>query len=141
MTVYCTPQFKKEYDKLTRKKSYQYIGKEIIDIYLDKKIEDCLSGTRLNGHSKNPFIKKRLDGSGGSRLYLVLIIAADSAYLAFIHPKSGSVGYDNISNEKKAEILDSVYKCIESDELLEVTCCENRENLIFKEPKREIATV
>ncbi|RZK47837.1 MAG: hypothetical protein EOO99_12140 [Pedobacter sp.] len=131
MNVFCTPEFKKEYEKLSKNKSYQYLGKEIIKAYFDKKMDDCLSGVRLNGHSPNPFINKRLEGSGGSRLYILLVIAKDNAYLTFVHPKSGSAGYENISDDKKAELLDNVYNCITADDLYQVTCCEKKETLIF----------
>lgn len=138
MKLYCTPEFRKEYEKLIKNKSYRGMGKEIISIYFDKDIKDCLHGTRLNGTSPNPFIKKRIQGSGGSRLYLILILKKDSAYLAFIHPKTGSAGSDNITEDKQAELINTVYNCIENNDLFEVTCCKNKENLIFETPKKEV---
>ena len=87
MKVFSTPEFKSEFEKLIRKNAYKYLSEEIISCYLgDKLIEDCLEGTKLNGHSPNPFIKKRLGGSGGSRLYLFAVITADAIYFSFIHP-------------------------------------------------------
>ena len=131
MNVFCTPEFKLEYEKLSKNNSYKNLGRQIIEAYLGKDINSCLSGTRLNGHSPNPFIKKRLDGSGGGRLYVLLVIKDDNAYFTFVHPKTGSAGYENISDNKKAELLETVYECIQEDGLFKVSCCEKRENLIF----------
>ncbi len=94
MKVFSTPEFKSEFEKLIKKNSYKYIPQEIISCYFNKKeTQDCLEGTKLNGHSPNPFIKKRLGGSGGSRLYLMIIITSESLYLSFIHPKSATLGF------------------------------------------------
>lgn len=57
MIIFSTPEFKTEFEKLIKKNSYKYLSKSIIECYFDKTIEECLSGTKLNGHSKNPFIK------------------------------------------------------------------------------------
>lgn len=141
MKIFCTPEFKKEYEKLIKNKSYTFLGKEIITNYIGKEIHECLTGRRLNGHSPNPFIKKRLDGSGGSRLYVIFVVKNDAAYLSFIHPKSGSAGYENISDDKKAELIDNVYECIQSNDLFEISCCEKRENLIFNSQKKELKVV
>lgn len=131
MTVFCTPEFKIEYEKLTKSKSYRNLGKNIIETFLDKNISDCMSGTRLNGHAINPFIKKRIEGSGGYRIYLLLIIKNDSLYLTFLHPKTGSAGYDNISDDKKSKLLENTYECIYNNKLFKISCCENRITLIF----------
>lgn len=131
MKVFSTPEFKSEFEKLIRKNSYKYLSDEIISSYFDKKIEDCMDGTKLNGHSPNPFIKKRLGGSGGARLYLVAVIRDDSIYLSFIHPKSGALGYENITNTKRTQLLNDVVQCIKNNDLYEVTCCEKKQNLIF----------
>ncbi len=131
MKIFSTPEFKNEFEKLIKKNSYKYLSDEIISCYFDKNISDCLDGTKLNGHSPNPFIKKRLGGSGGARLYLVAVITKDSIYLSFIHPKSGALGYENVVNTKKTQLLNDVVQCIKNNDLYEVSCCENRKNLIF----------
>lgn len=131
MKIFSTPEFKSEFEKLIRKKSYKYLSEEIITFYFGKQIVECLEGTKLNGHSPNPFIKKRLGGSGGARLYLIAVIKNDSIYLSFIHPKSGALGYENITNTKKADLLNTVIQCIVNNNLYKVSCCEKGQNLIF----------
>lgn len=139
MKVFSTLEFKNEFEKLIRKNSYKYLSEEIISCYLgEKDIKDCLEGTKLNGHSPNPFIKKRLGGSGGSRLYLIAVIKRDSIYLSFIHPKAGALGYENISNSKKTQLLNDVVFCIENNNLFEVTCCENNKTIVFKESSKVV---
>lgn len=131
MKILSTPEFKSEFEKLIRKNSYKYIAEEIITTYFGKKIQDCLEGTKLNGHSPNPFIKKRLGGAGGSRLYLTAVITKDSIYFSFIHPKSGALGYENISNTKKTQLLNDVVQCIKDNDLYELTCCDNKQTILF----------
>lgn len=131
MKIFSTPEFKSEFEKLIRKNSYIYLHAEIIQCYFDKKIEECLSGVKLNGHSPNPFIKKRLNGSGGSRLYLFAFTLDNSIYLSFIHPKSGNLGYENVSNIKKTQLINDIVDCIKNNDLYFVTCCEKKEILIF----------
>jgi hypothetical protein len=137
MIIFSTPEFKTEFEKLIKKNSYKYLSKSIIECYFDKTIEECLSGTKLNGHSKNPFIKKRIGASGGSRLYLLAIVTNDKLYFSFVHPKSGSEGYENISDEKRNKILKETLDCIDMNDLFEITCCENKEVLNFDRPKKQ----
>lgn len=138
MKIFSTQEFKSEFEKLMRKNSYKYLSDEIISSYFDKNIQDCLDGTKLNGHSPNPFIKKRLGGSGGARLYLFAVITNESIYFSFIHPKSGSLGYENVTNAKKTQLLNNVVNCIQNNELYEVSHCEKKQNLIFKLTSKNI---
>lgn len=41
-------------------------------------------------------------GKGGYRLYFLLIIRKESLYLMFVHPKTGSYGSENMTEESKA---------------------------------------
>ena len=70
MTILCLEGFKAAYEKLMSKKSYRSLEKEIIDYFFNTDI-DLTAGTRLNGSSENPFIKKRLGGSGKFRIYFI----------------------------------------------------------------------
>ena len=131
MIVFATPEFTKEYDKLIKNNSYKDFTQDIINSYFGKEFDICLSGTRLNGNSINPFIKKRINGSGGGRLYLLAIISKESIYFTFLSPKSGSQGSDNLTDEKIAELLESVYVCIKKSDLFTVTASANNKDLIF----------
>lgn len=74
-------------------------------------------------------------------MYLILVVKNDSAYFAFIHPKSGSAGYENITDNKKADLVNTVYDCIQTNELFEISCCEKRENLVFNPTKEGVEVV
>jgi hypothetical protein len=63
MNLFCLKNFKTEFDKLKSKKPFRNIEKDIIDYFFGKEIDQLLSGTRLNGNSDSPYIKKRLNGS------------------------------------------------------------------------------
>lgn len=131
MIVFATPEFKKEYDKIIKNNSYKDFTQDIINSYFGKEFDVCLSGTRLNGNSINPFIKKRINGSGGGRLYLLAVISKESIYFTFLSPKSGSYGSDNLTDEKIAELLETVYACIKKSDLFTITASENNRDLIF----------
>ncbi|KOS07014.1 hypothetical protein AM493_13960 [Flavobacterium akiainvivens] len=135
MKVFSTPEFKHEFEKLIKNNSYKYLSKEIISKYFGQSVEEVSDGVKLNGNALNAFIKKRIGGSGGSRLYLLIIQTADSVYFTFIHPKTGSAGYENITSDKKAQLLEDVYDCISKNNLYELSPCEEKKKIIFSEVK------
>ncbi|ALM50297.1 hypothetical protein AMR72_16250 [Flavobacterium psychrophilum] len=133
MNVYCLPEFKTEYDKLMKNNSYKFVEKEISKNYFGVSFEEALNGRVLNNSDKAPFVKKRLKGSGGARLYLLAIVKDENIFLAFVHPKSGSLGYENISDDKKAQIQKDTYESILLDEYYQVTLPANK--LLFEHIK------
>ncbi len=130
MILFCLEDFKVEFEKLKKKNSYSSIEKDIIEYFFDKEIEVLKSGTRLNNSDETPYIKKRLNGSGGFRIYFLLVIKKDSVYLLFLHPKTGSLGYENITDESKALLYKKVLDCITTNELYKVTVEDNK--LVFR---------
>jgi hypothetical protein len=74
MTILCIEDFKVEFEKLKKKNSYSSIEEDIIEYFFDKEKQQLTSGTRLNNSDDTPYIKKRLNGSGGFRIYFLLII-------------------------------------------------------------------
>lgn len=96
-------------------------------------MKDIVSGARLNNSDDTPYIKKRLNGSGGFRIYFLLVIIKDNVYLMFIHPKTGSLGYDNINDASKALLYKKVLECIKKNNLFKVSV-EN-EKLVFEKQK------
>lgn len=133
MNIYCLTGFKSVVDKLSKKKSYNNIEKEIIAYFCKNKIEDIISGTRLNHSPTEPYIKKRLHGSGGFRFYYLVSIPKNTVYLMFVHPKTGSEGSDNITDESKAKIYKDVLDAIKTDNLIKVE--EKNGVLIFTQKK------
>ncbi len=72
MTILCLEDFKVQFDKLKKKNSYSSIEADIIEYFSNKEIQQLTSGTRLNNSDNTPFIKKRLNGSGGFRIYFFI---------------------------------------------------------------------
>jgi hypothetical protein len=132
MKIYCLEEFKEEFEKLKSKNSYKSIEQEIIDYFFDKTFEELCSGVRLNHSIEAPYIKKRLGGRGGYRVYFLLVIKNDSLYFMFIHPKSGSLGSDNITDDSKAFLYKKVLACIESNELYQLSLDEFKREIIFE---------
>lgn len=131
MTIFCLEEFKIEFEKMMRKNSYRTLEQDLIDYFFNKSIEELCSGTRLNNSEQTPYIKKRLNGSGGFRCYFLLIIKDDCLYLMFVHPKTGSLGYDNITDESKAALYKKVLTCIESNNLYKVELDDIKNKLVF----------
>ena len=94
-------------------------------------MSELASGVRLNNSDDTPYIKKRLHGSGGFRFYFLLIIKQENLYLMFVHPKTGSLGADNITDESKAFLYKKVLACIQTNDLYKVTVNAATNTLVF----------
>ncbi|MDE0472495.1 MAG: hypothetical protein OXH57_11195 [Ekhidna sp.] len=131
MELYCLEDFKVEFEKLKSKKSYQTIEQEIINYFFDKTLEQLRSGTRLNRNDEVPYIKKRLGGRGGFRIYFLLVIKKESLYLMFLHPKTGTQGSENITDESKSYLYRKVLKCIQSENLYKLSIDDSKKKIQF----------
>ncbi len=129
MTILCLEDFKVQFEKLKKKNSYSSIENDIIGYFFNKEIPQLVSGTRLNNSDETPYIKKRLNGSGGFRVYFLLLIKDEKLYLMFLHPKTGSLGYENITDESKALLYKKVLENIRTNDLYIVSVGNNK--LIF----------
>lgn len=136
MELYCLEDFKIEFEKLKSKKSYRTLEQEIINYFFNKKIEQLRSGTRLNHSNQVPYIKKRLGGRGGFRVYFLLIIKKESIYFMFVHPKTGTQGSDNITDESKAYLYKKVLDCIKSKDLYKMFLNETKKKILFNKLDR-----
>jgi len=121
MEVLCLEDFKDEVEKLIKNNSYASLEKELIHYFFNKSIGELRSGVILNNSLENSFIKKRLEGSGGFRVYYYIIIRKGCLYLMYVHPKTGKYGCDNISTKAKSDLLKKVIEAIKTDNLYVVT--------------------
>lgn len=131
MALYCIDDFKQEYEKLVKKGSYKDLEKQLIDNFFDKTTEELASGRRLNHSNEEPYIKKRIKGSGGYRFYYLLIIQNGNVYLMFVHPKTGKFGAENIDDTYKADIYKKVLECIKTKQLFSITQCPETSKILF----------
>lgn len=137
MKIYCLEDFKVEFEKLQSKKSYQGLETQVISYFFGKTSEQLANGTRLNHSSEVPYIKKRLDGSGGFRAYYLLLLKDEKLVLMFVHPKTGSLGASNIDDNYKAYLYKKVLACIESDELYELVLNDAQSNIQFERKSKD----
>ena len=121
MNIYCTEEFFKEYNKLLKKKSYNKLDQDLISYFFENDIDQISTGINLNQDQEKPFIKKRISGSGGFRIYFYLIISDQKAYLTFVHPKTGSIGSDNLKKESIARLQKEILQNIKSNDLYKLT--------------------
>lgn len=108
MKFFCLQDFKVEFEKLISKKAYSSLEQDLINYFFGKSAQELCSGTRLNNSDKTPYIKKRLKGSGGYRFYFLLILKDESLYFMFVHPKTGPIGANNITDESKAYLYKKI---------------------------------
>ncbi|HTK22140.1 MAG TPA: hypothetical protein VL442_21625 [Mucilaginibacter sp.] len=138
MEIYSLPLFKEEYEKLIKKNSYKNLTEELFNYFHGKEVSEVLSGTRLNHSKDEPYIKKRLSGSGGYRVYYLVIIKNQKAYLMFIHPKTGSLGSDDITDESKAKIYKDILEAIKSNQLYKVSL--TKDHITFEYIKTTVSS-
>lgn len=138
MEIYCLKEFKSHFEKLKKNNSYQRIEKEIIENFFGKKPSDFFKmGAKITGTPDIPFIKKRISGSGGWRFYYLLIIKGGKIYLMYLHPKTGTMGFENIGVNFEKQLYEEVLASIKSNDLYKVSVIEGvlvfKHNLIEKE--------
>lgn len=126
MTILCLEDFKIQFEKLKKKNSYSSIERDVIDYFFNKEIHHLTSGIRLNNSDDTPYIKKRLNGSGGFRVYFLLVIKNEKLYLIFLHPKTGSLGFENITDESKALLYKKALESIRTNNLYIVSVENNK---------------
>lgn len=131
MKFYCLEDFKAEFDKLKSKKSYRTLEAEIINYFFGKTIDELKTGVRLNHSLDKPYIKKRLGGRGGFRVYFLLIMTKEAVYFMYVHPKTGSRGSTNITDESKAYLYKNVLERIKSNNLFEMQLGSSKQNIEF----------
>lgn len=132
MKIFCIEDFEKEFEKLKSKKSYHSIEQDIIDYFFNKTVQELSTGVRLNNSIDTPYIKKRINGKGGFRFYFLLIIKDESLYLMFVHPKTGSLGAENITDASKALLYKKILNCIKTNNIYRLTINPESTSIIFK---------
>jgi hypothetical protein len=132
MKIFCLEDFKVEYSKLSAKKSYRNLEREMISYFFDKSIGELASGVLLNNNEDIPYIKKRLGGSAGYRFYFLLVIKNDSLYLMFVHPKTGSSGSSNITDESKTYLYKKVFYAMQNQDFYELKLDKNKNKILFR---------
>ncbi len=117
MEVCCTPEFEEQLEKLSKNKSYASLGAELAAAYCGVTFEQASTGDLLFPMPGLSFIKKRLAGRGGYRVYVLAVVREERVYLGFVHPKTGRYGADNVTTVRKAAILKEIQAAIATGQL------------------------
>lgn len=133
MEFFCTEEFKDEFLKLLKKKSYSDLDKEFHKYLFAN--NNQFTGTRLNGGAYPPMIKKRISGSGGYRLYYVWYVKDNKLYFMWVHPKTGSDGKQNIDKDLLKELANKLYEDIKNNNLFEVKENNSKDGVNFSKVK------
>ena len=137
MHLYCLADFKEAVGSLAKRKAYATVEQTIIEHFCGKTVEQVRSGTVLNNSDAVPYLKKRLEGSGGFRVYFLLLIKNDCLYLMYVHPKTGPAGSENITDEAKKAFYKKVLACIKADNgLYHVAADATGRKLLFSVKKK-----
>ncbi|MCB9230230.1 MAG: hypothetical protein H6581_01085 [Bacteroidia bacterium] len=133
MEIKCTSSFEQQLAKLEKKKSYAGISRLISEYFFTNSFQELLSGVRIHDIPNKPFIKKRLGGKGGFRIYYVADQIKEIIYLLFIHPKTGTLGQANISDEEKVASIHELVAAVKGEKLFWVKFENN--SLTFNKEK------
>ena len=120
MKIFCIEDFKTEFDNLIKKKSYYSSEIELYDYFKNKEIPNIFSATNLNNDPKRPYLKKRLEGRGGYRIYYYVLILEAKVYLGFIHPKTGAYGKETLNPKEIKENFKKILYSIKNNDLYEI---------------------
>ncbi len=118
--IYCIEAFKKQVQKLRKNNSYKDIDQLLIQFLWDKSIDHFRTGTLLNKSHTHPYIKHDIGGRSGFRLYYLAVIIKECVYLAYIHPKTGSEGSSNTTDEARGEFYKQIADAIKNGELYQL---------------------
>lgn len=131
MNIFCTPSIKIDIDAFSKKGSYKNLKKELF-LFFNLIIKGNKSyGLKLNGSSPNPFYKKRINGSGGYRIYYYAFEIKGFIFLVALHPKSGKKGKSNLSAGEIKEAQESFISCYESKNYFKVLLDKNKSSINF----------
>jgi hypothetical protein len=133
MDIFCIPDFIRELERLRKKNSYRDIDELLIkEFFGDIPITIKSGDINLNQSQIMPYIKRRVMGRGGYRIYFLLLVKNDIIYLAFIHPKTGTFGSENIKTAARTQFPKIILEAIKSKKnLFRVTVDENKAQLVF----------
>ena len=124
--IYCIEAFRKQLQKLRKSNSYKDIDQLLIKFLRNRDINHFRTGTLLNKSITHPYIKHDIGGRSGYRLYYLAIIIGECVYLAFIHPKTGSEGSPNTTNDSRTELYKAVADAIKDKKLYRVSVIGNQ---------------
>lgn len=131
MNIFCLKEFQNAIDALKRKNSYQDVESAIYDHFHAKSESELLTGIRLNLDDLTPYLKKRLKGRGGYRIYYLLIIRDENVYLMGIHPKTGKLGKSTLDKTTIKFLYKQVLGAIRKQDLLRVEFNPEKKSLDF----------
>ena len=125
MNILCTAEFKSTFDKLRKNNSYSTLEADIAEYFASASPPTIYSGINLNQSTQTPYIKKRLSGKGGFRIYFFAIVRDNTLILVFVHPKTGTMGDVNISDTNKKLSLKQGIEALEQKRYYTLSIIQN----------------
>ena len=120
MDFYCIPEFEFEFNSLCLKNNYSNLPNLLFDEFNSIDINGLKSGTNLLPGKGIYYIKRRIAGSSGYRVYYVIDEKNNKVYFGFIHPKTGPEGIANIGHKFKIANFKSIFVAMKNGDLKKV---------------------
>ncbi|MEM6738216.1 MAG: hypothetical protein AAF620_19325 [Bacteroidota bacterium] len=136
MRFYCLEDFKLGFTKLSKKNSYSDLESLTVD-FVNGDSDFLKIGVNLNRNNEQPYVKKRLKGRSGYRIYYYFLIMGDQIFMLYIHPKTGVLGSTNLEEKYRADLLKRIKDIIVNkkwEKLYEVFADDDK--ISFKKPAK-----
>lgn len=120
MEFYCIPEFRSEFNSLLSKNNYCDLSELLFEEFSEINLDDLKSGTNLLPGQGVYYIKRRISGSSGYRIYYVIDEKNNKVYFGFIHPKTGPEGIANIGPKFKKDNFKNIFSAVKNGSLKKV---------------------
>lgn len=134
MQVYVTHTVAAEIVKIEKKPSYANLRLLLYKFVISHPTAaSCLIGTRLNIGAAWPFVKVRLGGRGGYRLYYSILIKEEELIISAVYPKFGALSIKTLGPEATNRAYSEAITSCKSRNMLPVTLDHEKQSIIFEE--------
>ncbi|MES2826681.1 MAG: hypothetical protein V4687_00935 [Bacteroidota bacterium] len=114
--------------------SYKDLKQLLIDEVLEESAprKHC---AKISGTPQIPYLKKRLGGRSGYRLYCLLVEFDGKLFLAEIYPKTGSKGIATIDAKEEKRLFELLKTSIVSGDTMQVKL--KNDEIVFEKPEEK----
>lgn len=132
MIFSCTRNFFEEYHKLLKVNAYRWTLPEDMYEFLNHDDPEYFrKGSLLNGNDGFPFVKTRIKGRGGYRVYYFIIYKDDQVILTLLYPKTGQYGAENADKNYLKTLMKDMIEDKKANKLLTIALDHENKSIKF----------
>jgi len=109
-----------EFNWVYLKNNHNYLVNLLFEEFNTIDIDGLKLGTNLLPTNGIYFIKRRIAGSSGYRIYYVFDEKNRKVYFSFIHPKTGLEGIANIGDKFKKSDFNYIFDAVKKNDLKKI---------------------